>query len=152
MSMFAKPVTAIVFGVFMFCAETCLHADTLLNVATAPLDLPYYDWTAAGFLAGAGVLSRRRLTDTRRQYQAVAWGFMLSLLTGAFLGSLSEWFTPPASSEWGISEAGFVIIIAALMVVALCGVVSTSRHDDGEGGITVQRPSESIDFSAPRIT
>ena len=127
MSVFARPVTAIIFGAFMLCAETCLHADTLAHVATAPLDLPYYDWTAAGFLLGAGVLSGRRFTDTRRQYQAVAWGFMLSLLTGAFLGSLAEWLTPPASSEWGISEAGFVVIIAALMVVALCGMVSTVR-------------------------
>ena len=50
MGIFAKPVVAIAFGAFMFCAETCLHADTLFNAAAAPLDLPYYDWTAAGFL------------------------------------------------------------------------------------------------------
>ena len=63
MKVFAKPVTAIIFGAFMFCAETCLHADTLLNVATSPLDLPYYDWTAAGVLAGEGVQSERTFED-----------------------------------------------------------------------------------------
>jgi len=127
MNIFARPIVAIAFGAFMFCAETCLHADSVLRVKTAPLDLPYYDWTAAGFLLCAGVLSRRDWTDTRRQYQAVAWGFMLSLLTGAFLRSVSDWLMPPDYSEWGISEAGFVVIIASLLGVALSGLISTVR-------------------------
>jgi hypothetical protein len=49
---------------------------------TSPLELPVYDWAAGGSLLAAGVLSRREWTMTRRQYQAVAWAFMLSLLVG----------------------------------------------------------------------
>ena len=127
MSVFAKPGVAIGFGAFMFCAETCLHADTLVNAASAPLELPYYDWMAAGFLACAGVMSLRRWTDARRQYQAVAWGFMLSLLTGAFISTLGEWAVPPSDVEWGISGTGFAVIIAALIVVAVCGLIATVR-------------------------
>ena len=127
MGVFAKPAIAIAFGAFMFCAETCLHAEDLFNAAAAPLDLPYYDWTAAGFLLVAGVLSSRDWTATRRQYQAVAWGFMLSLLVGAFLATLSDWRTPPHEYDWGISETGFLLIIAGLTAVALCGLVSTVK-------------------------
>lgn len=124
---FAKPVVAIAFGAFMLCAETCLHAESVFNLAAAPLDLPYYDWTAAGFLLAAGTLSSRAWTESRRFYQAVAWSFMLSLLVGAFFGSLSEWRLPPNDFEWGISETGFLVIITALAAVALCGLVSTIR-------------------------
>jgi hypothetical protein len=127
MSIFAKPVVAIAFGAFMFCAETCLHAEDLLNLSTAPLDLPYYDWTAAAVLSGAGVLSWRQWSDRRRQYQALAWSFMLSLLTGALLGNLAEWLTPPHETEWGISETGFVVIVVVLTTIAFCGLVSTVK-------------------------
>jgi hypothetical protein len=127
MSVFAKPVVAISFGAFVLCAETCLHADDLLAVTTAPLELPLYDWTAGGFLLLAGILSLRSWTDTTRQYQAVAWGFMLSLLTGAFLSELGEWLASPDTSEWGVSAGGFVLILAALVTVSLCGLVSTVR-------------------------
>ena len=127
MSVFAKPVVAISFGAFMLCAETCLHAEDILAMTTAPLELPLYDWTAGGFLLLAGVLSLRNWTDTRRQYQAVAWGFMLSLLTGALLSHLSEWLTSPGASEWGIPAGGFVVILAAMAAVSLCGLVSTVK-------------------------
>jgi hypothetical protein len=50
----AKPGIAIAFGAFFLCAETCLHADSLLNVASRPLELPVYDWTAGAFLLVAG--------------------------------------------------------------------------------------------------
>ena len=130
MSIFAKPVVAIGFGTFIFCAETCLHADSLLHVTEAPFDLPYYDWTAAGFLLVAGILTHRAWTDVRRQYQAIAWGFMLSLLTGAFVSLLSEWATPPAQSEWGLSEGAFLVIIAGLITVAVCALVSTVRTSE----------------------
>ncbi len=63
--------------------------------------------------------------DTLWPTDDLAWGFMLSLLTGAFLSHLSEWSASPDTSEWGISAGGFVVIIAALVVVSLCGLVST---------------------------
>ena len=63
------------------------------------------------FLLTAGVLSQRSWTLSRRQYQAVAWGFMLSLLFGALLSQLQEWLTPPNDVEWGISEGAFLGII-----------------------------------------
>jgi hypothetical protein len=130
---FAKPTVAIAFGAFMLCAETCLHADALLQATMAPLDLPLYDWAAGLFLLGAGVFSRRDWSSTHRQYQSAAWAFMLSLLTGAFISQLNDWLTPPTEPpSWGISETGFVVIIAALIVIAVCGLISTIgvRHTD----------------------
>jgi hypothetical protein len=55
---------------------------------------------------------------------------MLSLLFGAFVSYVQEWLTPPNVIEWGISEGGFVTIILTLVVVALCGLVSTLRAAD----------------------
>jgi hypothetical protein len=131
MTYFAKPAVAITFGAFMLCAETCLHADTLLQGASRPLELPLYDWSAGAFLLAAGVLSQREWNLTRRQYQAAAWAFMLSLLTGALFGHLNEWLSPPVEPpSWGISETGFLVIIAALVVIATCGLVSTVRARD----------------------
>jgi hypothetical protein len=127
---FARPGVAIAFGAFMLCAETCLHADSFLAGDATGFDLPIYDWTAGVFLLTAGVLSQRSWTLTRRQYQAVAWAFMLSLLFGALMSFVQEWLTPPNVVEWGISEGGFVGIILALTVIALCGLVSTLRMDD----------------------
>jgi hypothetical protein len=127
---FAKPGLAIAFGAFMLCAETCLHAESFLAAGATPFELPLYDWTAGAFLLTAGVLSQRSWTLTRRQYQAVAWAFMLSLLFGAFVSYVQEWLTPPNVIDWGISEGGFVGIILALVLIALCGLVSTLRAED----------------------
>ena len=127
MTYFAKPGLAIAFGAFMLCAETCLHAESFLAAGATPFELPLYDWTAGAFLLTAGVLSQRSWTLTRRQYQAVAWAFMLSLLFGAFVSYVQEWLTPPNVIEWGISEGVFVGIILTLAVIALCGLVSTLR-------------------------
>jgi hypothetical protein len=52
---------------------------------------------------------------------------MLSLLFGAMVSYVQEWLTPPNVIEWGISEGAFVAIIIALVVIALCGLVSTLR-------------------------
>ena len=79
--------------------------------------------------AGPGPLAQDA-TLTRRQYQAVAWAFMLSLLFGALLSFVQEWLTPPNIVEWGLSEGAFVGIILALTVIALCGLVSTVRTVD----------------------
>jgi hypothetical protein len=123
---FAKPIVAIVFGAFMLCAETCLHADSLFQAASQPLDLLLYDWTAGAFLLATGVLSRRSWTLTRHQYQAAAWAFMLSLLTGALISHFYDWLSPPTEPpSWRISETGFLVIIAALTGIALCGLVAT---------------------------
>jgi hypothetical protein len=127
---FAKPGVAIAFGAFMLCAETCLHAESFLAADASAFELPIYDWTAGLFLLSAGVLSQRSWTLTRRQYQAAAWAFMLSLLFGALVPSLQEWVIPPNEIEWGISEGFFVGIILALATVALCGLVSTLKADD----------------------
>ena len=133
MSHFAKPGVAIAFGAFMLCAETCLHAESLIAAGASPFELPLYDWTAGGFLLIAGTLSQRAWTLTRRQYQAVAWGFMLSLLFGALISQVDEWLRPPNVAEWGISEGPFAAIILALAVIALCGLVSTVKESDSPG-------------------
>jgi hypothetical protein len=124
---FAKPGVAIAFGAFMLCAETCLHAESFLAAEGSAFELPLYDWTGGAFLLTTGVLSQRSRTLTRRQYQAVAWAFMLSLLFGAMVSYVQEWLTPRNVIEWGISEGTFVAIIIALVVIALCGLVSTLR-------------------------
>lgn len=126
MDYFAKPAVAIVFGAFFLCAETCLHAEDVLRFASRPLELPVYDWSAGGFLLVAGVLSLREWSTVRRQYQAVAWGFMLSLLVGASFSMLSEWFTPPDESEW-LTEGAFLVVVATMTMIALCGLVSTLK-------------------------
>jgi uncharacterized membrane protein len=123
---FAKPAVAIAFGAFFLCAETCLHAEDVLQFASRPLDLPVYDWSAGGFLLVAGVMSFREQSTVRRQYQAVAWGFMLSLLVGASFSMLSEWLTPPDESGW-LSEGGFLIVVVSMTITALCGLISTLR-------------------------
>jgi hypothetical protein len=122
---FAKPGVAIAFGAFMLCAETCLHADSFFAADGTAFELPIYDWTAGVFLLTAGVMSQRSWTLTRRQYQAVAWAFMLSLLFGAFVSYVQEWLTPPNVVEWSISEGGFVAILFMLVITAVCGLVST---------------------------
>jgi hypothetical protein len=129
MRYFAKPGIAIAFGAFMLCAETCLHAESFFAADATAFELPLYDWTAGAFLLIAGVMSQRSWTLTRRQYQAAAWAFMLSLLLGALLPSVQEWLTPPNVVEWGIPEGAFVGIILALVVIALCGLVSTLKVD-----------------------
>jgi hypothetical protein len=126
---FATPGLAIGFGAFMLCAETCLHAESFLAGESTAFELPLYDWTAGVFLLTTGVLTQRSWSLTRRQYQAVAWAFMLSLLFGALVSYVQEWLTPPNVIEWGISEGGFVTIILALVIISLCGLVSTLRVD-----------------------
>jgi hypothetical protein len=127
---FARPAVAIAFGAFMLCAETCLHAESFFAVGATPFELPFYDWTAGAFLLTTGVLSQRSWSLSRRQYQAVAWGFMLSLLFGALLSQLQEWLTPPHDVAWGISEGAFLSITVTLVVIALFGLVSTLRASD----------------------
>lgn len=123
---FAKPMVAIAFGAFFLCAETCLHADSVLQFATRPLELPVYDWSAGAFLLIAGVLNQRDWSMVRRQYQAVAWGFMLSLLVGASISMLSEWLMPPDENGW-LSEGAFLVTVVAMTLVALCGLISTLK-------------------------
>ena len=129
MNYFAKPAVAIGFGVFYLCAETCLHAEEVLRFASRPLDLPVYDWSAGGFLLVAGVMSLREWSTVRRQYQAVAWAFMLSLLVGASFSILSEWLTPPDESGW-LSEGGFLVVVVTMSIIALCSLISTLRVRD----------------------
>ena len=62
----------------------------------------------------------------RRQYQAVAWGFMLSLLVGASLSMVGEWLTPPVESEW-LSEGAFLAIVVTMTIIALFALVSTLK-------------------------
>ena len=134
MRYFAKPGVAIAFGAFMLCAETCLHAESFLAADATAFELPLYDWTAGAFLLTTGVLSQRSWTLTRRQYQAAAWAFMLSLLCGALISFVQEWLSPPNVVEWGISEGAFVAIILTLVIIALCGLVSTMRA--GESSVS----------------
>src|SRR5688572_11058143 len=124
MSLLAKPMLAIVFGGFLLCAETCLHADDILNPSHWT-DLPIYDWLAGVFLVCAGVRSRRDW-NRGRPYQAAAWGFAASLLIGAFTGHWEDWVVNPAeaSNEW-MSAGTFLSILGALMAVSVGALIGT---------------------------
>ena len=127
MRVLALPIFAIVFGAFILCAETCLHVESILSPSNWS-DLPIHDWIAGGLLVYSGVVSRR---DWRRgqPYQAVAWGFMSSLLVGAFVAHWEEWSSQPQSDGW-ISQPAFIVILAgllALSVGALMGTLARQR-------------------------
>ena len=126
MTYLARPAVAIAFGAFFLCAETCLHADSLLQFANRPLELPVYDWSAGGLLLTAGLLSRRDGLPARRQFQAVAWAFMLSLLLGASLSMLDDWLAPPVETEW-LSEGAFMTVVGTMTILALLALVATMK-------------------------
>src|SRR5262245_16352958 len=98
----AAPMVAIVFGGFTLCAETCLHFADIVSPSHLT-DLPFHDWLAGGLLIYGGVMARR---DWRhgRPYQAAGWGFIASLLIGAFIGHLGEWASGQQQSDDWISE------------------------------------------------
>jgi hypothetical protein len=123
MAAVAQPFVAVVFGAFILCAETCLHLEDILHPASW-VDLPWHDWLAGAFLVLSGVI-RRRL------YQAAAWGFMGSLLMGAFVGHWEDWTAPPQPNDW-ISGRAFVTILGVLLVVSLCALVATLSADKGQ--------------------
>ena len=125
MRVFALPLLAIVFGTFILCSETCLHVESILDLSQW-MDWPIHDWIAGGFLVFSGVISRRDWSRGR-PYQAAAWGFMSSLLLGAFVAHLGEWSSQPQSHSW-ISKPAFIVILAilaALLAVSAGGLVGT---------------------------
>ena len=122
---------AIAFGAFMLCAETCLHLGEMIE-AQSWTDFPIHDWAAGGFLIVAGVLARKNPRQGL-SYQAAAWAFMASLLSGAFVGVWEEWVAG-APPEFGISPGTFVAIVAALLIGSLWGLIATLAN--------AQRPSE----------
>jgi hypothetical protein len=119
LTFFAKPAAAIAFGAFFLCAETCLHADSVLQFANRPLELPIHDWAAGGLLLCAGILSQRDRTTVRRQHLAVAWAFMFSLLVGASFEIFGEWLTPPDENDW-LPEGAFLAIVARRRRHSMC--------------------------------
>jgi hypothetical protein len=90
-----------------------------------------YDWAAGGLLLFAGILSQRDWTTVRRQYLAVAWAFMFSLLVGASFEIFGEWLTPPDENEW-LPEGAFLAIVAMMAVIAACGVIGTLKATDSK--------------------
>src|SRR5262245_60237942 len=121
MTFFAKPAVAVVFGAFMLCAETCDHFGEIVRLDW--LNMPFHDWTAAGLLIAVGAVHRR-------DFQAIAWAFMLSLLFGAFFGHFAEWLAPSGPDAWIPERIVFPILIA-LIVIAVIGLVSTfPSHPD----------------------
>ena len=128
MNYLAKPAVAVAFGALFLCAETCLHAESVLQFATRPLELPVYDWAAGGLLLTAGLLSRRDWSPSRRQLQAVAWAFMLSLLAGASFSMLGEWLTPPEESHW-LSEGTFLTAVGTMTIIAGFALVATMKAE-----------------------
>jgi hypothetical protein len=115
MTLLAKPAVAVVFGAFMLCTETCDHFDAIAKLDW--LNMPLHDWTAAGLLISVGVVHRR-------DYQVIAWAFMLSLLFGAFFGHFQAWLSPTEGDDW-LSERVVFPALIALIVIATCALVGT---------------------------
>ncbi len=110
MKAFAHPWLAIVFGAFIVAAETCNHFDSLVHREW--LSMPWHDWLAGGWLAGAGLSARGR---GRPLGLAVAWAFMSSLLVSAFFDHLSDLWMP-------VSEASSAEVPAGVLLAALAGL------------------------------
>jgi hypothetical protein len=123
MAFFAQPAFALAFGLFFFCAETCLHLGDILASPTEWLAWPLYDWAAGLFLVYAAVRSQREWSGGRAT-QAAAWGFNASLLFGAFVGMLEEFVSGQA--EAGLfSPVTFLVLVALMLVLALLGLLTT---------------------------
>jgi hypothetical protein len=120
MTAFARPTLALAFGAFILCAESCRHFEDILH-PTSWADLPWHDWMAGVFLVWSGI-SRTTL------YRAAAWGFMSSLLVGAFVGHWEDWAAPSRPDEW-ISGRAFLTILGVLLAVSVCALVATLRLD-----------------------
>jgi hypothetical protein len=123
MPIFARPTVAIFFGGFIGCAETCLHIGDIVGLS-AWTDLPVHDWLASGFLVLGGVALRRNPVRGRA-VQAAAWGFMCSLLAGAFAAHWEEWRAQTTTGDEWIPAGAFIAVLAALLIVSILGLFST---------------------------
>jgi hypothetical protein len=115
--MFASPLFALGFGIFIALAETARRWG---NWPFLPFLLD--DWIAGIFLV-YGAFRSRRSWAVGRPYQAAAWAFMCGLMYGSFFTHLEHWSQPPEPG-W-IPHPILVIIIGALFAMALAGLAST---------------------------
>jgi hypothetical protein len=145
MTAFARPTFAIAFGAFILCAETCLHLADIFHPSSW-IDFPIHDWIAGGFLVWSGSKSRHDWTGGRAM-QAAAWGFMVSLLAGAFVAHWESSSTPAESDAW-MSERVFVVMLGSLVVVSGSALVSTllpSRNgDNADSNHLRARPTDQL--------
>ena len=126
MSFFARPIFALGFAAFLVCADGCLHCEDWLSLPGHWTSLPSLldDWPAAIFLV-YGALRSRRDWVLGRPYQAAAWGFNASLLFGSLVGILERWSSSQPSTDTGISNGAFVVIVGLVFTLTVCGLVST---------------------------
>ena len=115
--MFASPLFALGFGIFIALAETVRRWS---NWPFLPFLLD--DWIAGAFLVYGATRSRRDWARGR-PYQAAAWAFMCGLMYGSFFGHLEHWSLPPEPG-W-IPHSILVVIIGALFGLALAGLAGT---------------------------
>lgn len=125
LSSLAQPVVAMVFGVFILCAETCLHFESIIHPDSL-LDLPWHDWAAGALLLHAGIV-RRANRARGHLYLAAAWGFMTSLLGSAVLAHAEELAAPPSPADW-IPAPVFFGILIGLLLVSASALVATIRQ------------------------
>ena len=141
MRAFAHPLLALGFGAFILCAETCNHFDDIVHPSQW-YDLPLHDWSAGLFLVGAGIVTRRDAV-TGRPWQAAAWAYMVSLLTGAFLAHWEARSVEPVTDDWlspgvllGIIGALLTIGTSALLATLLANRSSIESLEDGASGVS----------------
>jgi len=119
MSLFAKPIFALGFGVFLALAETVRRWG---NWPFLPFLLD--DWLAGLFLVYGAVRGRRDWAKGR-PYQAAAWAFTSGMMYMSFFGHLEHWSQPPEAG-W-VPHGALVGIIGVLFALALCGLAGTLR-------------------------
>jgi hypothetical protein len=119
MSVFAKPIFALGFGVFLALAETARRWG---NWPYLPFLLD--DWVAGLFLVYGAVRSRRDWASGR-PYQAAGWAYTSGMMYMSFFGHLEHWSHPPEAG-W-VPHGALVGIIGLLFALALCGLGSTLR-------------------------
>jgi hypothetical protein len=120
---FAHPMLAIVFGAFVLCAETCNHLEDIVHPKTW-VDLPIHDWAAGLLLVYSGLLCRRDW-PAGRPWQTAGWGFMSSLLIGAFVAHWED------AAPSGVPNGALTAILGCLLIVAVGGLMATlfDRHE-----------------------
>ncbi len=132
MELFARPVVAVAFGVFIVCAETCLHFESL--VAADWLDMPWHNWIAGGWLIVAGTSVG---THSSRVRLAAPWPFMLSLLVGALFGLWGEWRAGTDASDDWLSVGTLLSVVIGLMGIAIFALVGILRARAEPGHIAL---------------
>ena len=123
MSLFASPLLALGFGIFLALAETCRRWG---NWPFLPFLLD--DWIA-GMLLVYGAVRARRDWATGRPFQIAGWAFTSGMLYMSFFGHLEN-RADPQETGW-VPHDALVAIVGCLFTLALFGLAGTLSARSG---------------------